>query len=129
LPHKVVSYWSYTEGAEKKKYVDSNGNPSKSVKSVVIQDYDLEHFQQTPPASKWDKRTPLQRFEQFKKSFPNGRKLLREERHVDKGGWWYVKETPNTSSKVRFDRKNDKFFAPTLEESLQLFLDSKKNLV
>lgn len=125
LPHKVVSYWSYREGDENKKYVDSNGNPSKSKRSVVVQNYDLEYFQKQEP-NKYDSSTPEQRFDRFKKNFPNGRKLLREEKEVEKGGWWYVKPTPHTSSTVRFDRKCDKFFAPTLEEAIQLYLDSKK---
>ena len=56
----------------------------------------------------------------------DGKKLLKEERDVEKGGWWYVKETPNTSSTVRFSREYDKFFAPTLEEAIILFLNSKE---
>lgn len=55
----------------------------------------------------------------------DGKKLLREERIVDKGGWWYVKETKNTDSTVTFNRKNDKFFAPTLAKAIKLYLDSK----
>lgn len=125
LPHKVVNHWSYKEGDETKKYVDSKGNPSKSIRSVVVQDYDLEYFQKTP-TPKWNTDSPEKRFANWKKNFPNGRKLLREERAVEKGGWWYVKETPNTDSTVTFSREYDKFFAPTLEEAIQLFLDSKK---
>jgi len=52
----------------------------------------------------------------------NGRKFIREERPVEKGGWWYVKETADTRSQVQFSRKYDKFFAPTLEEALTLYL-------
>lgn len=55
-----------------------------------------------------------------------GIRLLREERIVDKGGWWYVKETKCTDSTIIFNRKHDKFFAPTLSEAIQLYLDSKK---
>jgi hypothetical protein len=124
LPFEVISYWSYTEGDENKKYVDSNGNPSKSVKSVVVQEFDLEHFQKTP-ASKYDSRTPGERYDAWKKNFPNGRKLLKEVRQVEKGGWWYVKEVNDTSSTVRFSREYDNFFAPTLEEAIQLYLNSK----
>lgn len=125
LPHKVVNHWSYTEGDENKKYVNTKGEPINSKREVVVQNFDLEHFQKTKP-TKWETRTPEQRFENWKKNFPNGRKLLREERAVEKGGWWYVKETPNTDSTVRFSREYDTFFAPTLEEAIQLFLDSKK---
>ena len=53
------------------------------------------------------------------------RNLIKEERTVEKGGWWYVKETPNTSSTVTFHREYD-FFAPTLEEAIQLYLKSKE---
>ena len=53
------------------------------------------------------------------------REFIREERIVENGGWWYVKETPNTDSTVHFSREYDKFFAPTLEGALQLYLDSK----
>lgn len=127
LPHKVVSYYSYREGDEKKKYVDSNGNPSKDKRSLVIQKYDLEYFENTPP-NEWDKNmTPQERLERFLKTNPTGeRKLLKKEREVEHGGWWYVKPTPNTDSMVRFSRKYDKFFAPTLKEAIQLYLDSKK---
>lgn len=55
----------------------------------------------------------------------NNRKFVRDEWVVTKGGWWYVKETANTNSTVRFSRKYDRFFAPTLEEAIQLYLDSK----
>lgn len=51
--------------------------------------------------------------------------LISKEKKVEKGGWWYVKETPNTMSTVRFSRKYDKFFAPTLKEAIDLFLKSK----
>lgn len=53
-----------------------------------------------------------------------GKKLLKITRKIEKGGWWYVKETKHTSSTIYFNRKYDKFFAPTLEEALQLYLDS-----
>jgi hypothetical protein len=56
----------------------------------------------------------------------DGRKLLREERDVENGGWWFVHETKNTNATVMFSKKYDKFFAPTLEEALQLYLDSIK---
>lgn len=60
------------------------------------------------------------------KEFPDGRKYWHEEIKVEHGGWWYVKETPDTSSTVRFSRKYDKFFAPTIEEALQLYIEDKK---
>lgn len=56
----------------------------------------------------------------------NNRKFVREEKIVEKGGWWYVKETSNTNSTVTFNRKYDKFFAPTLKKAIQLYLDSKE---
>ena len=58
----------------------------------------------------------------------DGKKLLREERVIEKGGWWYVKVVANTDSTVRFDRKYDKFFAPTLEEAITLYLETAKKL-
>ena len=54
-----------------------------------------------------------------------GRTFVRTEKTVEHGGWWYVKETKNTGATVQFNRKYDKFFAPTLEEALQLYIDSK----
>ena len=54
-----------------------------------------------------------------------GRPFVVGSRQVDKGGWWYVKEVGNISSMVRFDREYDKFFAPTLKEAIELYLDSK----
>lgn len=52
----------------------------------------------------------------------DGKKFLKESRTVEKGGWWYVKATPHTNSTVIFNKKYDKFFAPTLEEAIALFL-------
>jgi hypothetical protein len=49
---------------------------------------------------------------------------LKETKISEKGGWWYVKETKNTDSTVRFSREFDKFFAPTLEEAIDLYLES-----
>jgi len=93
LPFNVVIYWSYREGDENTKCVDSEGNPTKAKRSVVIRE--------------------------------DGKKLLKEERIIEKGGWWYVKPVNNTSSTVRFSREYDKFFAPTLEEAVQLYLNIK----
>jgi len=93
LPFEVVSYWTYKEGDELKKWVDSKGNPSKSQKSLVIRE--------------------------------DGKKLLKEVRIIEQGGWWYVKPINNTDSTIRFSREYDKFFAPTLEEAIKLYLNSK----
>ena len=90
----------------------------------MIQDFDLGHFQKTKPA-KWNTDSPEKRFENWKRNFPNGKKLLKETKTVKNGGWWYVKETQNTDSTVQFIRQYDKFFAPTLEEAIKLYLDSK----
>lgn len=62
---------------------------------------------------------------QFYSRFPNGRRFFKETKKVDKGGWWYVKETKNTHSTIVFNRQNDKFFAPTLEQAIELFFKSK----
>ena len=94
LPFEVISYWSYREGDENKKWVDCNGNPSKAIKSLFVRE--------------------------------DGKKLLKEERQVSSGGWWYVKVVKDTGSIVRFNREYDKFFAPTLEKAVQLYLNSKK---
>jgi len=100
LPHVVISRWSYREGDEErilKPSYDGNGKLITGVKKHV--EYN----------EKWK------------------RKFVVEERTVERGGWWYVKETRNTDSTVIFSREYDKFFAPTLEEALQLYLDSKKS--
>lgn len=96
LPHKVINHWSYREGDE-----DRCNQPSydsngniRNVKKSVV----------------------------FSESL--GRKVVREERDIEKGGWWYVKETKNTDSQVHFNRKYDKFFAPSLEEAIELYLKS-----
>jgi hypothetical protein len=126
LPKVVVSYWSYQEGAEDKKYVREDGSEIKAKRTVVVQEFDLEYFKRTKP-SKYNTLSPEQRYENWKENFPNGRKLLREEREVEHGEWWLVQATPNTGSTVRFDRKSD-FFAPTLEKAIQLYLDSIREL-
>jgi len=126
LPHEVVSYYTYREGDEKAKWVNSDGSPSKSIREVVTQHFDLEHFQKTKPP-KWEDGTPEQRFERWIKNNPNGRKLLKETRTVEKGGWWYVVETKDTDSTVRFSSKSsDNFLAPTLEGAINLYLESIK---
>lgn len=122
LPHKVITYSNYIEGDELKKCVDSKGNKIK--REVVIQHLELEHFQKTDVKGKWNNGTPEQRYERWKTICPNGKKLLKETRKVEKGGWWYVKQTSNTDSTVIFQREYDKFFAPTLEEAIKLYLDS-----
>ena len=54
-----------------------------------------------------------------------GTKLIRESKKTKYGGWFIVKYTPYNSNIVTFNLKTDKFFAPTLEEAVQLFLNSK----
>ena len=125
LPFEVVTCWTYREGDENRKYVDSNGNPSTSKREIIIQDFDLKYFQKTKSA-RWNMDSPEKRFENWKKNFPNGRKLSKEIRTVKKGGWWYVKEVKNTDSTIRFNREYDEFFAPTLNEAVELYLNSKK---
>jgi len=123
LPFEVINHWSYREGDELIKCVDANGKPIENKREVVIQDFDLEYFQRAE-SSKYNTDTPEQRFERWKKQFPNGRKLLKETKTIKNGGWWYVKQIKNTDSTVHFSRKNDKFFAPTLGEAVKLYLES-----
>lgn len=96
LPYEVISYYSYRKGDEERVTKPSYDSEGKirDVKKSVV-------FSEV-----WQ------------------RKMIKEERNVDRGGWWYVKETKNTNSTVRFSRKHDKFFAPTLEEAIKLYLDS-----
>lgn len=124
LPFKVISLWSYKEGDEKKKWVDSNGNPIESKREVISENLDLEYFQKTKP-SKYCTDSPEVRFRNYQKCFPNGRKYLKETKTVKNGGWWYVKQVENTDSTIQFSRKYDEFFAPTLEGAVKLFLESK----
>ena len=123
LPYTVTSCWTYREGDENRNYIGTNGKPIEAKREVVVQDFDLQHFEKIKP-SKFCTDSPQKRYEKWKKNFPNGRKLLMETKTVEKGGWWYVKETKSTDSTVRFNREYDKFFAPTLEEAIQLYLDS-----
>lgn len=122
LPETVISINLYREG-------DENITPyQKSIgvfkKEIEIQNFDLEYFKNTPPPM-FSNMTPKQRFESFKRSYPNGRKILKSYRKVKNGGWWYVKETKNTSSTIRFNRKTDKFFDTTLEGAIKMYLKSK----
>jgi hypothetical protein len=123
LPYETVAFWSYKEGDEHRRSVNSKGEEIISKKEVVIQDYDLAHFQKMKHG-KWNTDSPEKRFANWKKNFPNGKKILKETKISEKGGWWYVKETKNTDSTVRFSREFDKFFAPTLEEAIDLYLES-----
>jgi hypothetical protein len=125
LPHVVINNRSYQEGDEKKKYVNSEGVPSTSKRTVITQKFDLEYFKRVKPQP-WDESSPEKRYERFLKAFPTGeRKFLREEREVKRGGWWYVKETPNTSSNVLFSSKYDISF-PTLGEAIKAYLEKKE---
>lgn len=128
LPYQTINAWSYREGDENKTYIDSEGNPIEAKREVVIQNYDLEHFQkekQKEKPSKWNRDTAEQRFKNWQKNFPNGRKVLLETKIVKNGGWWLVKEANNTDGTILFNKKTD-FFAPTLEEAILLYLDSRK---
>jgi len=130
LPFEVISHYSYREGDEeriKQPVMLEGGKTLNVTKEIITQNFDLEHFQKTKPP-KWEKGTPEQRFEHYKKILPNGRKLVREVRTVEQGGWYYVTPVKNTSSSVTFSKKSDDcFFAPTLEEAIQLYLNNKNN--
>jgi hypothetical protein len=100
LPSVVITHSTYRPGDEefcKKPSYDSHGN-LRNVKRSVVTGYGTH---------------------------PKDKKFLREERKIEKGGWWYVKETPHINSIVRFSRKYDKFFAQTLEEAIKLYLKAK----
>lgn len=124
LPFEVVEKTIYNEGDEHKKYIDPDGKEIvyKSIE-VITEQLDIEYFEKNPV--KFDNRTALQRLENWRKVFPNGRKILIKTKSVDYGGYWYVKETKNTNSNVEFNIKYDKFFAPTLEQAIKMYLDSK----
>lgn len=103
LPFEVISHWCYNEGDENKlggfegKPVYTESGEVKNIKREVITNFG---------------------------NWPKDKKFIKEIRTVDKGGWWYVKEVKNTSSLIEFNRR-DAFFAPTLEEAVQLYLNSK----
>ncbi len=98
LPYVVVNHWTYKEGDEEriKKPSYDAIGNIRDVKQSIV-------FNE-----RWN------------------RKMLREERQVEHGGWWYVKETKHTDSTVRFNREYDKFFASTLEEAISMYLNSLK---
>lgn len=135
LPFIVVSYWSYREGGESK-LGGFDGRPIhleggkilNATREIVVQHRDLEYFQkefqkEKEKPSKWNNSiTPEKRFANWNKNFPNGRKLIKETRIVEQGGWWYVKPCANTDSTVRFSREFDRYFAPTLGEAIELYL-------
>jgi hypothetical protein len=105
LPHVVISHWSYREGDEERiggingKPICLEGGKILNATREIVSGF-----------NNWDK----------------DKKFIKENKFVDKGGWWYVKETQNTGSTVRFNREYDKFFAPTLKEAIQLYLNSLK---
>ena len=105
LPFEVVSYWSYTEGDEKRlggfngKPIYLEGGKTLNATREIVTGY-------------WAHRPD--------------KKFIKEVKVIEKGGWWYVKPVRSTGSTVMFNRKHDKFFAETLEEAVKLFLESKK---
>ena len=131
LPFQVISHWSYKEGDEQKLggfdgkpiYLEG-GKTLNATREIIIQNFNLNHFQNIKP-SKWNTDSPEKKYANWIKTFPQGKKLIKETKIIDKGGWWYVKEVKNTSSTVRFSREYDEFFAPTLEEAIQLYLKNK----
>jgi hypothetical protein len=56
--------------------------------------------------------------------FPNGRQFVRRVRIPKHAGWFMVKPVNDTGSIVRWNAKEDNL-APTLEESIALFLKGK----
>ena len=98
LPFEVISLCSYREGDEERvgKPIYLEGGKTLNAKRSIV-------FNE-----KWN------------------RKMIKEERVVENGGWWYVKPATHTDSTVRFNREDDKFFASTLEEAVQLYLNSLK---
>ena len=62
-----------------------------------------------------------------------GGRFLREEKPVQMGGWWIVKEANNSMARVDFNKCDWKpeigaFFAPTLEGAIRLYLDNIKTV-
>ena len=104
LPFEVITYWTYKEGDEHKlgsfgdRIIHTESGKTLNVKREVVTGYG---------------------------DWPKDKKWIKETRQVEKGGWYYVKEVLNTSSTIRFQRKYDEFFAPTLEEAIQLYLKSR----
>lgn len=97
LPFETTALWSYREGDEE-----------RVKKPIYLSDGSVLNA----------KRTVF-----FHEGY--GRKMVREVKVVKNGGWWYVKEAAHTSSTITFSREHDKFFAPTLEGAVKLFLESK----
>lgn len=57
----------------------------------------------------------------------NGRKFIKETKIVNTTDLWYVKEVKDTTSRVNFGY--GAFRAPTLEQAINLFLQSKDEKV
>lgn len=113
LPHKVTSKYHFNENTK-----------LKENQEIEIWKPDITYFETVTKNINGD---PQKRMKAFYERFPNGRKFVVETKEVKNGGWWYVKEAQDTMSTVRFNRKYDKFFAPTLEEAIELYLKSKEN--
>lgn len=105
LPFEVVNFWTYKEGDENK----LGGFDGRPVYTENSQIFNIKREVVTCLGN-----------------WPKDKKWIKETRKVEKGGWWYVKEVQNTGSTIRFRRDYDVFFAPTLEEAVQLYLNSKK---
>lgn len=105
LPFEVISVWSYRDKDEEKlggfngKPIYLEGGKILNATREIITGYG---------------------------NFPPDRKFIKETKIVEKGGWWYVKQVKDTGSTVIFNREYDKFFAPTLEEAVTLYLNSLK---
>lgn len=103
LPFEVISVYSYREGDENK-LGGFNGRPIYLEKGKTL--------------------NATREIVTGYGNWPKDKKLIKETRIIEKGGWWYVKPVTDTGSTVRFNREYDKFFAPTLEEAVTLYLNS-----
>lgn len=69
-------------------------------------------------------RTNKQKRDEFDKRFPNGRKFCRRIRIPQNPGYWMCQKITGTSSMIQWSTKKDNL-APTLQESIQLYLQNK----
>lgn len=117
LPHVVVERWSHND-----RWTLQEGDELEYWKPTM--DYFMKVTTYGKQGSQERKNEASKRLKKFYETFPDGRAIVKRTRQVEHAGWWYVKQTKNTDSTVRFSRKYDKFLAPTLEEAIKLYLIS-----
>lgn len=106
--------------------IDKHNLSIRKIPLQTVELYELQHYKEgdeivTLTKEEQEKRWRKESAERFIKRFPEGRKFCRRIKIPDHAGWYMCKQVNSTDTTVRWNIKTD-YLAPTLEESINLFL-------